>query len=237
MSISDKRFEKIENEFKSEKNFFDVVKNSYKVEKPINVFKNVVIIAITTFLGYELSYPIMVAPESSKCLIQIFDIGLVFSVGILGFLIAGFSIYSTFLDRDLMYVLITYKEKKDKFNKFHKNYLFFFKPFFLLFILLASSILGKIAMCMWSGLKSLIEPIIFKYIGLVLFNRIGSISIAFYFVFILANLIALKDFIYNIYNSAKTIGRLNLSLKYYKCTAEDLVDALDDIGTEDNKEI
>lgn len=234
MILSKEKQTIIEEEFSSEKGFWNVVKNCYsadKIKKSSIFFMLICFVVITCF-----TYPVSRASETSKTLLPFFDIGVTFSVGILGFLITGFSIYSTFLNTDLMFFLITYKEKGDKFNKFHKNYLFFFKPFFNFLSLLLFSIVYKFTFISWGAYKHFVESIILKYNLQNYFDWFTALILSLYLLLLLYCIIALKDFIYNIYNSAKTIGRFEFLRRNNKIGLEDLIKALENKeNSEDNK--
>lgn len=223
MPLSKETFNKIDSEFKEQCGFFEVFKSSFKND-PIK--KGTFIIFIFIFIGFIImSYPISLSNKTTDLFSQILDKGFDFSIGILGFLIAGFTIYSTMIDKDLVYILILTKNKENKSNSLITNYLIFFKPFGIFLILLFLCLTYKFFLSVWCSLDYN------KILSLFLNNKFVlnifiSIVISSLFLFILISIYSLKIFIFNIYNSTKSISRLelyrkNLNLESYINNLED----------------
>jgi hypothetical protein len=221
MGLSKEKIDKIENELSSEKGFWSVVKSCFEADKL--TAKYILFLVVVLLVNSLLCYPIIIFSETADVFVTIFDIGFLFSISILGFLITGFSIYSTFLDKDLMFFLISYTDTGDKFNKFHKNYLFFFKPFLVFLIILSFSIIGKISASSWKIYRLIFEKYFIKYNLINFSNLFWAVIIGIYLTLLVISISTLKDFIYNIYTSAKTIGRFEVLRRSCKCDLETLV--------------
>lgn len=221
MGLPKEVLDSIDSEFNSEKGFFKVFKNSFKYDK---VSYKIILCFLTFFIIiFIAAYPIALSDKSKDIFSSILDGGLTLGVGILGFLITGFSIYSTMADKELTFLLIIYKEDNKNISKFHHNHLIFFKPFVCFLVLVFFSIIFKFLLFVWSCIDFFTKLKFFGYM-IQYYNIFVVTVISFYIILMLICIYSLKTFIYNIYESTKAIGRLELYRR--NCDINSFVDFL-----------
>lgn len=93
--------------------------------------------------------------------------------------------------------------------------------------MLSCSIILKIIFISWGAYKSFVENIILEWNLQYYFDWCATLIISLYLVLLLYSITALKDFIYNIYNSAKTIGRFELLKRNHNIDLEVLIKDLE----------
>jgi hypothetical protein len=219
MSLNNKAFDKLEKELDIESNFNRVFINSFKYDT-INK-KQIKKIIICFCMIFILSYPIALSNDTMHFILSLTDVGVNFSVGIIGFLITGFALYAGLLENKRRYVLILTKDPKKNINMYKSNILLFFKSFGIFLIVLGVSIFGKYGIEIYST-SSLV-----KYFNSVDYkNIIISIVISIFLSVILIGIITLKVFIYNIYSSMMSMGKDEL---YYRhMSIDDYIKYLED---------
>ncbi len=195
--------DEFEKEYENEKTFIDVAKKSlrflYLSKDPPSYF---LVYTVLIFPGYMIIY----SSNTLTILEKIVTTTISLSATLLGFLIAGFAVYSAMLDKNLVNILISRRNTKTNYSDFHTYYLYFFEPFVIYFITLILSLLFLVLILTWPEISRLIPSIVeYKYYACII--------IGLYLFIIFLCVISLKDFIFNIYTIAIMFGRVEFILQ------------------------
>lgn len=218
---NESKLDPFEKEYDNEKTFFQVAWKSicyFFNSKRKNLIFYFFLFVLSCYLGWL----IIINPGTINLSKDIFSIAVSITTSLLGFLIAGFAIYTALSDKDLVYILMNYKEEIN--SQFHINNLYFYEPFVFFGLAFCFSLIGYIFTLIWGSIIYYL-PRISLYLGYF------SLLYGIYFFIIFLCLISLKDFIFNVYSVSIMMGRIEFRRRKSNLSIDKIVE----IMTQNNK--
>lgn len=189
------------NDLSAEKNFFAVISVSWrdvgdKKDAYFSVAALIICIAISLFIYNKYPYRLN-APLASALVVQWSAMGISLSSSILGFIIAGFSIFSTMTDRKLFQILSKIKKKDRNISEFKfvfYNFLYVFAHYlaYLLMCIIVLLLASK-GSPVWRLAKDAYPNSNVDLCAVILCSVVG--------VYTVHVVLVLKTFIWNLYQS------------------------------------
>lgn len=210
MALGRKALSDLDAEFESQKNLSSIMKQIYKANtvKGRTKLKLIIILILTTFLGYQLIMSLGFKDTFSTLI----DSNINMSVGLLGLLIGSFSIVMSGISNDTLYCLILYRDEKDTYSSYKKTLLFCMEPLIWFSILLTLSYSLKIIYMAYAKYNYGIPNIII----------IKTLIISMLLFLIIMALDSLRVFLVNIYNVMATSSRFEILNRYSKQTGKSI---------------
>ncbi|MFT2098278.1 hypothetical protein ACMUMQ_07995 [Marinomonas sp. 2405UD66-6] len=177
------------NDLTKEKSIFDIFKKTIKIR--VSKFHKLIIISIFIISSLG-SYFLKITPDQIR---HLSEIGFNFGMTTLGFLIAGFTIFTTLAKPEMMLSMMNHQNEKYKIPTLKYN-LFVFMKVFIHFIFFTFLYLSVIAFGQSGGLVSKLIFIITPYISK---NIILCILYTIIVCSLFHLLLSLKTFIFNTY--------------------------------------
>lgn len=227
MGLNKKSCSHLLNELKDEENFIGIFKKLYSLKNLS--YKSVIINLFLIITIFCISMLVILQNNFKDIFFPIIDASLTMSVGILGFLIAGFSIFLSAIDKSFMYALILTDYKNKKISYYKNILLNFMEPFILFIVILLSVFLFRFLY----GLKYLLpnnEFYIFSF-KLTLIQLVKVISLSYMVYIDFLSLYVLKIFILNVYAILSTIAMQVVTQEFFKSNGanySDFVKSLED---------
>tara|TARA_B100000614_G_scaffold254908_1_gene271032 strand:+ start:603 stop:1220 length:618 start_codon:yes stop_codon:yes gene_type:complete len=182
-------------ELTKEKSLWDIFVASKKIK--ITKFNKIVLMLVAILSGayaFFLEENTSIILEKSR---ELSELGLTYSITILGFLIAGFTIFATLTKPELLLRMMDETHKKTQLTYLKYNY-FVFMRVFIFYLIVSSIFLFVIMFCSPNGIiphiiRVLPQPILIKSIAIKASYVLLTCCISFL-------ILLLKGFIYNIYS-------------------------------------
>lgn len=201
MGLNEKGFKFLRQELQEEKGLISPLKkllnlNTYSIKF---VFINLILLSLLL----AISYLICIQGKFLNTFSVLIDYSLTLGIGIIGFLIAGFSIYMASIDKNFMYVLILQRYQGKQISYYKYTLLSYAEPFALFGFIILSCITLRFLL----PLEYLITPETFR-----LFIKVFTLAYIMYLNII--SLYSLAIFIKNLYSTQCAIATNQVLERY-----------------------
>lgn len=196
-------------ELTKEKSLWDIFLASKAIK--VSKFNRNVLIIVALLSGIyafllETELPIILSKSR-----QLSEIGLTYSITILGFLIAGFTIFATLTKPTLLLKMMDTPHEETKLTYLKYNY-FVFMRVFIFYLIISSVFLFTMLFCDTNGIVSKVLKL--SPYGMIIKEGLIRISYVIFACCMTYLILLLKGFIYNIYS----ITMNNLRWEHYEQT-------------------
>ncbi|MCL5102957.1 MAG: hypothetical protein M1133_02420 [Armatimonadetes bacterium] len=169
---------------------------------PRNWFNGVATVLVALLLTLHVSMGSRSISDTADEIRSICDLGVGFGASILGFLLAGFTIFATMTKPDLMIRMARRKHEGSGLSFLKYNYFALMEVFILFTCFVAMCLIGRLVLARGGGISAMIdEHTVNPALVRCWLVRVGFVFLGTAFVYLL---LALKSFTFNIYHITMT---------------------------------